>query len=350
MRGLIQAAAIALLVTSVPAAAKPAAPANVAAAVAAPGRTPANVELDAGRKPAELLKFLGLKEGMRVIDMFGGNLYWAEIMAPAVGPKGQVIIWNPTQFTNAKRLAAFAAFNAKTPNVWFISSPFETPDLAPGRYDFMLMNLDYHDVYWQSTERKISRMEPDVWLKALYAAMKEVQYLPSVKVAFESPRFWETDDYLYGGLAWTDRLNENIIYPSDNFHHPNGILVAAYVAGWTNQGNPQKFAVLSDAERLRVSRESIEALHPGKSHLLTKGVSVGWGLVPWSEGVGAIGPNWGPGDRGARYAEMLKPEGPIVFAGEHLSYAGLWQEGAALSAHEAMKLVQAMAAERAVAA
>ena len=41
---------------------------------------------------------------------------------------------------------------------------------------------------------------------------------------------------------------------------------------------------------------------------------------------------------------------PIVFAGEHLSYAGLWQEGAALSAHEAMKLVQAMAAERAVAA
>ena len=107
-----------------------------------------------------------------MIDMFGGNLYWAEIMAPAVGPKGQVIIWNPTQFTNAKRLAAFAEFDAKTPNVWFISSPFEAPDLSPGRYDFMLMNLDYHDVYWQSAERKIPRMEPDAWLKTLYAAMK----------------------------------------------------------------------------------------------------------------------------------------------------------------------------------
>jgi hypothetical protein len=33
-----------------------------------------------------------------------------------------------------------------------------------------------------------------------------------------------------------------------------------------------------------------------------------------------------------------------------LSYVGLWQEGAALSAHEALKLVQAMAAERAKAA
>ena len=74
-------------------------------------------------------------------------------------------------------------------------------------------------------------------------------------------------------------------------------------------------------------------------------------MVPWSEGVGAIGRGLGRrATRGARYAELLKPEGPIVFAGEHLSYAGLWQEGAALSAHEALKLVQAMAAERAVAA
>lgn len=172
MRRQVLAGATALFIMSVPVAAVAAPPADVAAAVAAPGRTPANVELDANRKPAELLKFLGLRTGMRVIDMFGGNLYWAEIMAPAVGPKGQVIIWNPAQFTNAKRLAAFAEFDAKTPNVWFISSPFEAPDLSPGRYDFMLMNLDYHDVYWQSTERKIPRMEPDAWLNTLYAAMR----------------------------------------------------------------------------------------------------------------------------------------------------------------------------------
>ena len=33
---------------------------------------------------------------------------------------------------------------------------------------------------------------------------------------------------------------------------------------------------------------------------------------------------------------MLRPEGPIFFAGEHLSYVPFWQEGAALSAHAAM--------------
>ena len=190
----------------------------------------------------------------------------------------------------------------------------------------------------------LSRIPSD-FSPAKQAALKGIEYLPSVKVAFEAPRFWETDDFLYGGLAWTDRLNENVIYPSDNFHAAKGVLVAAYVAGWTNQGNPQKFAALSHEDRLRISRGSIEALHPGKSRLLSKGVTVGWGDVPWSEGVGAVGRDFGAEKRGARYDELLKPEGPIVFAGEHLSYVGLWQEGAALSAHEALKIVQSMAAQ-----
>lgn len=46
--------------------------------------------------------------------------------------------------------------------------------------------------------------------------------------------------------------------------------------------------------------------------------------------------------RPASYLELLRPEGPIVFAGEHLSYQGAWQEGAALSAHEAVKLIDVM--------
>ncbi|MFL6725119.1 MAG: flavin monoamine oxidase family protein [Sphingomicrobium sp.] len=182
---------------------------------------------------------------------------------------------------------------------------------------------------------------------AKQAALKTVQYLPSVKVAFEAPRFWEADDNIFGGLAWTDRANENVIYPSHGYGSARGVLVAAYVAGWTNQDNPQKFANFSNAERLRVSRESVEALHPGRSRLLSKGVSVGWGLVPYSEGVGALWPGNADSPRGDQYAELLRPEGPIVFAGEHLSFQGLWQEGAARSAHEALKLVAAMAKARA---
>ena len=183
-------------------------------------------------------------------------------------------------------------------------------------------------------------------------AMSSANYAKSLKVAFECPRFWETRDSIYGGLAWTDRQNENVMYPSGGYGDDKGILVAAYCGGWTRPDNPQAFAALSHDERLRVCQDSIEALHPGQSRLLTKGVNVAWGLTPWSEGVGAIwgGGLTGNGARPAEYAELLKPEGPIVFAGEHLSYQPTWQEGAVLSAHEALKLVQSMAAERPAAA
>lgn len=188
---------------------------------------------------------------------------------------------------------------------------------------------------------------PNDFSPAKKAALKGINYLKSAKVAFEAPRFWE-DDGVYGGLAWTDKLNENVIYPSNNFHAPRGVIVGAYVAGWTHPDTPEAFTKLPISEQIRITAGSIEALHPGKSRLLEKPIAVNWGQVPYSEGVGAL---WGggPGDGGRRsgaYLELLKPEGPITFAGEHLSYIGLWQEGAALSAHEALKLIQAMAAAK----
>jgi len=187
---------------------------------------------------------------------------------------------------------------------------------------------------------------PNDFSPAKQAALKDVTYLKSAKVAFEAPRFWE-EEGIYGGLAWTDRLNENLIYPSDHYMSPRGVLVGAYVAGWTHQDTPDAFTKLPIAEQIRISRDSVEALHPGKSKLLTSPVAINWGQVAYSEGVGAL---WGggPNDTSRRtgaYLELLKPEGPITFAGEHLSYVGLWQEGAALSAHDAVKLLQSMATE-----
>jgi predicted methyltransferase len=171
MRGLrmIMAAALAAACPG----ALMAAPADAAAAVAnSAARTPDNVKLDEGRKPAEVLGFFKLEQGMRVIDMFGANKYWAEIIAPAVGPTGSVVVWQPLQFLNDKRRTEFSEFTAKQPNVVLLSSQLETPLIGTNHYDFMIMNLDYHDVYWESTERKITRMEPQAWLKRLYDAMK----------------------------------------------------------------------------------------------------------------------------------------------------------------------------------
>src|SRR5688572_22061914 len=112
-----------LLATSVPTAAW-AEPADVTAAVAAAAsRTEANVKLDEGRKPAEVLSYLGLQKGMHVLDMFGANQYWAEIIAPAVGPDGFVVVWQPNQFLNDKRRATFKEFADRQKNVLLINSP-----------------------------------------------------------------------------------------------------------------------------------------------------------------------------------------------------------------------------------
>ncbi len=189
---------------------------------------------------------------------------------------------------------------------------------------------------------------PSDFSAAKKKALTSVDYLKSVKLAFQAPRFWETDNNIFGGPAWTDRLNENILYPSSDFGAPLGVLVAAYSAGWTRRENPDAFAALSHEERFRISRDSVEAMHPGKGRFLSRGVTVAWGLTPYSGGVGPMWPDFNQNGaaRGPEYAELLRPEGPIVFAGEHLSYLPTWQEGAALSAHDALRLVQSMVRSR----
>jgi predicted methyltransferase len=169
---ILKAVALSLALTSAPLLAAPAAPVTIAAAVGSSDRSSDNVKLDAGRKPAQVLKFLGLKRGMHVLDLFGGNAYWAEIMAPVVGPKGHDTVWEPTQFYSAGTKKSFAEFAAKHPNVSIVTSPFEAPALPKNYADFVILNDNYHDTYWQNAKYGIPRMNPDAFLKAVYASMK----------------------------------------------------------------------------------------------------------------------------------------------------------------------------------
>ena len=166
--------ALVLAMFAAPIAAKTASPApvSIAAAVAAPGRSADNVKLDEARKPAQVLSFLGLKSGMHVLDLFGANAYWAEISSAVVGPTGHVTVWNPSQFYSDKRKQAFEAFMATHPNVSIVTSAFEAPELPKGYADWVILNDNYHDTYWQNEERHIPRMDPDAFLKAVYASMK----------------------------------------------------------------------------------------------------------------------------------------------------------------------------------
>src|SRR5204862_6080691 len=51
-------------------------------------------------------------------------------------------------------------------------SPFEAPDLPRNYADIVILNDNYHDTYWQSEKYKIPQMDPNAFLKAVYASMK----------------------------------------------------------------------------------------------------------------------------------------------------------------------------------
>ena len=141
----------------------------LAAAVANEARPEAARELDAGRKPAEILAFLGLEQGDAAVDIISGGGYWAEILARAVGESGSVTAFEPEQFYDAE---AWGALSEREPGIAVERYPFESFAPDADRFDFAIMNLNYHDVYWESEEYNLPRSEPDAFLAALYATMK----------------------------------------------------------------------------------------------------------------------------------------------------------------------------------
>src|SRR5436853_3023669 len=63
---------------------------DYAAIVAAPDRTDADRALDPGRKPAQMLEFLGVRPGMKVAEIGAAGGYTTELLQRAVGPTGVV--------------------------------------------------------------------------------------------------------------------------------------------------------------------------------------------------------------------------------------------------------------------
>jgi monoamine oxidase len=166
------------------------------------------------------------------------------------------------------------------------------------------------------------------------AAMSACHYVKAVKLAFQAERrFWEEDDHIYGGISWTSRDITQIWYPSTGFHAKKGILLGAYI--WDDDIG-ESFGKMAPADRLDAALISGEKLHPQYRSNLGRGAVVCWEKVPYSLGA------WSEWSREARlsdYPVLVRPDGPIHLAGEHLSYLSGWQEGAALSAHESVGLI-----------
>jgi predicted methyltransferase len=145
---------------------------DFAAAVSAPGRPADQVKLDASRRPAEVLAFEGLKRGDMALDLFAGGGYYTEIMARAVGPRGGVLAWNPVNFVNDKSRAAFAELKARAPNTGILVTPVTAVSLPASTFDFVMLHLNYHDLYWESAQYKFPRSDPAAIVRTVYQSVK----------------------------------------------------------------------------------------------------------------------------------------------------------------------------------
>src|SRR5258708_1167529 len=63
------------------------------------------------------------------------------------------------------------------------------------------------------------------------AAIRDVDYANAVKIAWQSRRFWEADEHIYGGISWTTGPTTQVWYPSDRIFSAKGIFLRAYAIG-----------------------------------------------------------------------------------------------------------------------
>jgi len=107
---------------------------------------------DEGRRPADVVEFLGIGRGMHVIDLIAAGGYYTEVLSLAVGPEGQVVAQNPPSVlkfrdgANEKAISARLAGN-RLPNVTRLNKAFA--DLGPddGSFDAAITALNFHDLY-----------------------------------------------------------------------------------------------------------------------------------------------------------------------------------------------------------
>lgn len=193
-------------------------------------------------------------------------------------------------------------------------------------------------------------------------SLRGVHYASSAKTIIHvKKRIWEINDNIAGGGSFTDELLQQCWYPSDNAKEADQNKVAGYT-GDDNAGTRHSFAARSwipkrkevsnspaaftgsytwerNARRISSlnegSKESqivktLEKLHPGIANEITEFKHFSWEQQE-SPGGGAFA-YFAPGDH-ARYLSAMQEPYPkegskVFFAGEHLSVAHAWIQGA----------------------
>lgn len=107
---------------------------------------------DAGRKPAQVLTFLGISDGDSVMDVMAAGGWYTEVLSIAVGDEGTVYAQNPPAMLQFRDGAYDKALTERLagdrlPNVKRVDADFGALGIPPGSLDAAVTALNIHDVY-----------------------------------------------------------------------------------------------------------------------------------------------------------------------------------------------------------
>jgi predicted methyltransferase len=162
-----------MLIVVAAAVSRPAFAQDYVAIVAAPDRSDTDRNTDKRRDPLKLLNFIGVKEGMKVLDMEAGAGYTTELLARAVGPNGVVYAQDSAEVIERQIKDKFD-LRAQKPamkGVIHVIRNYDDP-LPPDvrNLDLITFFFAYHDM----TYMQVDRAEMN---RKLFAALKPGGYL-----------------------------------------------------------------------------------------------------------------------------------------------------------------------------
>jgi predicted methyltransferase len=142
-------------------------------AVASTGRTDADRERDAGRKPAAVLEFFAIEPGMTVLDMFSGGGYYTEMLSSVVGAEGKVVAHSNqayAQFVADESNARYV--DGRLTNVEILMAENNELELPANTFDATMLMLSYHDIYYASAEDDWPKIDGPKLLAEFFSGLK----------------------------------------------------------------------------------------------------------------------------------------------------------------------------------
>lgn len=144
------------------------------AAVLNSARLQADFARDAGRKPAEVLEFLGVAPGMTVLDMFSGGGYYTEIISHVVGAEGKVVAQSNAAYLNfVGDEFADRYLGGRLPNTEVLMAENNELSLAPGAFDAIMMVLSFHDLFYAAPDQGWPAIDVTALLAELHKGLKD---------------------------------------------------------------------------------------------------------------------------------------------------------------------------------